>query len=55
VTALNPHIGYVNATTIAKEALETGASVYDLVIQRGLLDKARLDEILAPAALTGGP
>ncbi|MCZ8185744.1 MAG: aspartate ammonia-lyase [Beijerinckiaceae bacterium] len=54
VTALNPHIGYVNATTIAKEALETGASVYDLVIQRGLLDKARLDEILAPAALTGG-
>ncbi|MCZ8183840.1 MAG: aspartate ammonia-lyase [Beijerinckiaceae bacterium] len=54
VTALNPHIGYVNATSIAKEALETGASVYDLVIKRGLLDKARLDEILAPAALTGG-
>ena len=53
ITALNPHIGYVNATTIAKEALESGASVYDLVLQRGLLDKARLDAILAPAALTG--
>ena len=53
ITALNPHIGYVNATAIAKEALETGASVSDLVLQRGLLDRARLDAILAPAMLTG--
>jgi aspartate ammonia-lyase len=52
VTALNPHIGYVNATAIAKEALATGKSVYALVLEKGLLDKARLDEILHPDALT---
>jgi aspartate ammonia-lyase len=52
VTALNPHIGYVNATAIAKEALATGKSVYALVLEKGLLDKARLDEILHPDNLT---
>ena len=31
VTALNPYIGYKNSTKIAKEALQTGKSVYDLV------------------------
>ncbi|MDR0437241.1 MAG: aspartate ammonia-lyase, partial [Bacteroidales bacterium] len=40
VTALNPHIGYKNSTKIAKEALETGASVYDLVISKKILTKA---------------
>jgi aspartate ammonia-lyase len=52
VTALNPYIGYANATKIAREALETGASVYDLVLARGLLPKADLDRILDPLALT---
>ncbi|WP_321791843.1 aspartate ammonia-lyase [Caballeronia sp. J97] len=52
VTALNPYIGYANATKIAREALETGASVYDLVLTRGLLPKADLDRILDPLALT---
>ena len=32
VTALNPYIGYKNSTKIAKEALETGKSVYNLVL-----------------------
>jgi aspartate ammonia-lyase len=49
VTALNPYIGYANATRIAREALETGAAVYDLVLSRGLLSKADLDRILGPA------
>ncbi|MDO5615654.1 MAG: aspartate ammonia-lyase [Cruoricaptor ignavus] len=48
VTALNPHIGYKNSTKIAKEALETGKSVYNLVIEQGLLSKEKLDEILDP-------
>ncbi|WP_116119735.1 aspartate ammonia-lyase [Paraburkholderia sp. BL6669N2] len=52
VTALNPYIGYANATQIAREALETGAPVYDLVLSRGLLSKADLDRILDPLALT---
>ena len=48
VTALNPIIGYQNSTAIAKEALETNRSVYDLVLEKGLLTKEKLDEILSP-------
>lgn len=48
VTALNPYIGYKNSTKIAKEALETGASVYDLVLRDMILTKEKLDAILDP-------
>ena len=48
VTALNPHIGYKNSTEIAKEALETGKSVYNLVLEKGVLSQEKLDEILDP-------
>ncbi|MBN9336817.1 MAG: aspartate ammonia-lyase [Chryseobacterium sp.] len=48
VTALNPYIGYKNSTKIAKEALETGKSVYNLVIEHQLLSQEKLDEILDP-------
>ena len=48
VTALNPIIGYKNSTKIAKEALETSGSVYDLVLQHGVLTKEELDTILSP-------
>ena len=48
VTALNPYIGYKNSTKIAKEALETGGSVYDIVLSKGLLSKEELDRILNP-------
>ncbi len=52
VTALNPYIGYANATEIAQEALQSGRSVADLVIEKKLLTKEKLDEILKPEALT---
>jgi aspartate ammonia-lyase len=48
VTALNPYIGYENATAVAREALETGQSVYDIVLKKKLLDKAELDDIIKP-------
>ena len=48
VTALNPVIGYKNSTKIAKEALETGVSVYQLVLDHGILTKEELDTILSP-------
>ena len=48
VTALNPVIGYKNSTKIAKEAMQTGRSVYDLVLEHGILTKEDLDTILAP-------
>ena len=47
-TALNPYIGYENSSSIAKEALKTGRSVYNIVLERKLLSKEKLDEILKP-------
>ncbi len=47
VTALNPCIGYENSSAIAKEALENGLSVYDLVLEKELLTKETLDQILS--------
>ncbi len=52
VTALNPYIGYKASTKIAKEALETGRRVYDLVLEHGLMSKEKLDEALDPKAMT---
>ena len=52
VTALNPVLGYERSAAIAKEALKTGGSVYDLVLQKGWLTGEQLDELLAPEAMT---
>jgi len=52
VTALNPYIGYANATEVAQEALISGRSVYELVLEKKLLSKEQLDEILQPEVLT---
>jgi aspartate ammonia-lyase len=52
VTALNPYIGYERATAVAQEAHATGGNVYDLVLAKGWLTKAQLDEILRPEVLT---
>src|SRR5271154_6280184 len=52
VTALNPFIGYASATQVASEALSSGRSVYDLVLEKGLLTKEQLEKILDPAVLT---
>jgi aspartate ammonia-lyase len=52
VTALNPYIGYEKATEIADEALRSGGSVYQIVLDKGYLSKAELDEILSPENMT---
>jgi aspartate ammonia-lyase len=52
VTALNPLIGYENATAVAKEAHATGKGVAEIVLERGLLTKEQLDEVLRPEVLT---
>ena len=54
-TALNPIIGYAQATAVAQEAAATGRTVHDIVLSSGLLSKERLDEILSPEALAGVP
>src|SRR5436190_12050746 len=52
VTALNPVSGYEKSAAIAKEALATGGSVYDLVIAKGWLTKEKLDDLLKPENMT---
>lgn len=51
-TALNPYIGYENATRVAQEALRTGRGVAELVLEMGLMDKVHLDAALHPDVLT---
>ncbi len=48
VTALNPLIGYEKSTNIAKEALATGESVFDLVLKYNYLTREKLEEVLRP-------
>lgn len=46
VTQLNPVLGYETAAEIAKEALKTGKSVYQIAVtERQLLTQAKWDEI----------
>lgn len=48
VTALVPTLGYAVATDVAREALESGKGVYDIVLTRGLLSREQLDTLLNP-------
>ncbi|MDR1652386.1 MAG: aspartate ammonia-lyase [Prevotellaceae bacterium] len=48
VTALNPIIGYKNSTKIAKEAMQTGKGVYELILEHNILSKADLDTLMLP-------
>jgi aspartate ammonia-lyase len=52
VTALVPVIGYEPSAAIAKEALKTGGSVYELVLEKGLLTQEQLDQMLKPENMT---
>jgi aspartate ammonia-lyase len=53
VTALVPVIGYETATAIAKEALESGRGVYEIVLERKLLSRGELDKLMNPDAMIG--
>ena len=52
VTALNPYIGYANATEVALEAHATGRGVAELVLEKGLMSREKLDSVLRPDTLT---
>jgi aspartate ammonia-lyase len=52
VTALNPLLGYEKASEIAKEALETGGSVYEIVLAKGYLSQEELEDLLTPENMT---
>ena len=48
VTALNPVLGYEKASEVAKEALHTNKRVYDLILEKKLLSKEKLDQLMTP-------
>jgi aspartate ammonia-lyase len=50
-TFLSPHIGYLEAAKIAKQALEQGRSVKDVALEKGLLKPEELEKILDPKRL----
>jgi len=51
-TALSPYIGYAKTAEIAKESVKTGKPIREIVLQRGLLDAAKLDQVLSADAMT---
>jgi aspartate ammonia-lyase len=52
VTALVPYMGYEQAAKIARQALETGRPVRQLVLESGLIDENKLNEVLDPKKMT---
>ena len=47
VTYLNPHIGHHNGDMVGKECAQTGRSVREVVLERGLISEEELDLILS--------
>ena len=52
ITSICPYVGYQKAAEIAKEAIKTGESVRKLIIEKGLLTKEQMDEIMDPVQMT---
>lgn len=52
VTAINPHVGYEVASAIAKEAINSGRPVREIVLEKGVLSEVELDVILNPHEMT---
>jgi aspartate ammonia-lyase len=53
VTALNPVLGYEKTTELAKEALETGKGILELIREQKLLTEDQIKELLDPKKMTG--
>ncbi|HJJ36538.1 MAG TPA: aspartate ammonia-lyase [Methanocorpusculum sp.] len=52
VTALCPHVGYTAAAEVAKEAIKSGASLKDLILEKKLVSAENLQKILDPMSMT---
>jgi fumarate hydratase class II len=51
-TALAPEIGYDAAAAIAKQSYNTGRTVREIALEKGILPPERLDKILNPMRMT---
>jgi fumarate hydratase class II len=54
VTALNPVIGYLNGAAVAKEAMATGKTIKEVVVEKGLLPAEEVDKLIDARTLTEG-
>src|SRR5690606_29914194 len=54
VTALNPVIGYAKGAEVAKEALRTGRTIREVVLEKGYLTEEQVDELLDARKMTEG-
>jgi fumarate hydratase class II len=54
VTALNPVIGYNNGAAVAKEAMATGKTIKEVVVEKGLLPADEVDRLIDARKLTEG-
>lgn len=52
VTALLPHVGYENASALAKEAYQSGRAIREIILEKGLLTEEEMNHILSPAEMT---
>ena len=53
VTALNPILGYEKTTELAKEALQSGKGILELIREQHLLTEDQIRKLLDPATMTG--
>jgi len=51
VTAFNPYIGYKASTKLSDECFETDKGIYDLILEKKILNKEQVDLILKPENL----
>jgi aspartate ammonia-lyase len=51
-TALSPYLGYAQTAEIAKEAVRTGRSIREIVLEKGLMDEGQLARILSAENMT---
>jgi fumarate hydratase class II len=51
-TALNPAIGYDEASEVAKTAMEGGKTIREVAVSEGYLTEEEADEVLDPAKMT---
>ncbi len=53
VTALNPVLGHHIGDELAKESMETGKGILELVREKKLLTEKQIEEIMSPENMTG--
>jgi aspartate ammonia-lyase len=52
ITAVSPHVGYETAARLAREAVQTGTPVRELLLRHGELTQEELEVILDPYEMT---